>query len=188
LPTPRFAAEARLVLAKARLARPPVPVERIARANGLVIEYQPFAGDISGMLCRDTEPKIIGVNAAQPLARQRFTIAHELGHLFLHKGRPIIVDKAIRLGNARKDDPGSSLATRREEIEANGFAAELLMPRDLLMKEARALLKSRDTINDDDFVEDLAHRFRVSRPAMEIRLTSLGVLFTGALAGSETSR
>lgn len=139
------------------------------------------------MLYRDTDPKIVGVNATHPPARQRFTIAHELGHLLLHKGRPIIVDKTIRLVNTRTDDPDptSSLATRREEIEANGFAAELLMPRDLVLKEANALVKSHETISDDSFVEDLARRFRVSRQAMEIRLGSMGVLFTAALAEAD---
>jgi Zn-dependent peptidase ImmA (M78 family) len=61
--------------------------------------------------------------------RQRFTIGHELGHLTLHHGHDLILERLVRL-NFR--DATSSTANDEEEIEANHFAAELLMPHDFL--------------------------------------------------------
>lgn len=77
------AGAARELLLRARIAEPPVPVEQLARNAGALISYQPFeAEDISGLLYRTagTAP-VIGVNSNNPKVRQRFTIAHELGHL-----------------------------------------------------------------------------------------------------------
>jgi Zn-dependent peptidase ImmA (M78 family) len=56
----------------------------------------PGAG-VSGILFRDGEHHVIGVNSAHPLARQRFTIAHELGHRALHPGRELILDVPVRV-------------------------------------------------------------------------------------------
>jgi Zn-dependent peptidase ImmA (M78 family) len=64
---------------------------------------------------RDDLP-IILINSSFPPVRQRFTLAHEYGHHCLQHG--LAVDHAIDLGS--KD---------RREIEANQFAAELLLPR-----------------------------------------------------------
>jgi hypothetical protein len=65
---------------------------------------------------------LTGTNAVtadgKPYVRQRFTVAHELGHFFMHK-KPI-VDRARVLRR--------SLQWDRKELEANVFAAELLTP------------------------------------------------------------
>ncbi len=61
--------------------------------------------------------------------RQRFTIAHELGHFFLHRASStVFVDAAPIFFR----DESSSNGSQREEIEANAFAAELLMPEDAI--------------------------------------------------------
>jgi Zn-dependent peptidase ImmA (M78 family) len=168
------AGAARNLLAKARLTEPPVPVEQLARAAGAVISYQPFdAEDISGLLYRAAgSTPVIGVNSTNPKVRQRFTIAHELGHLTLHQGHDLILERLVRL-NFR--DATSSTASDSEEIEANTFAAELLMPEDLLRRSLTVLLQGRP-LGDLEVVRRLARRFEVSRPAMEYRLTSLGML------------
>jgi len=162
------------LIAKSRITEPPVPVEQIARDVGAVISYQPFeAEEISGLLYRasGTAP-VIGVNSNNPKVRQRFTIAHELGHLTLHQGHDLILERLIRL-NFR--DATSSTASDEEEIEANHFAAELLMPRDFLQHGLSILLQGRQ-LPDLEVVRRLARRFEVSQSAMEYRLTGLGML------------
>ena len=156
------------------IGEPPVPVERLARESGAVVSYQPFdAEDISGLLYRaaDAAP-VIGVNSNNAKVRQRFTIAHELGHLALHEDQELILERHVQL-NFR--DATSSTASKQEEIEANQFAAELLMPETLLERSLRSLLSGRP-LSDADLVRRLAGRFEVSQQAMEYRLASLGML------------
>ena len=62
-------------------------------------------------------------------------------------------------------------------MEANGFAAELLMPRDVLQEELLRIhdrLKNRGDVSS--LIRELADAFQVSRQAMEYKLSSLGVL------------
>lgn len=165
---------AQRLLTAAAIAEPPVPVERIAREAGAVISYQPFdADDISGLLYRaaDSSP-VIGVNSNNAKVRQRFTIAHELGHLQLHRQQELILERHVQV-NFR--DATSSTASNQEEIDANQFAAELLMPRELLERNLATLLSGRP-LSDRDLVQRLASRFEVSHQAMEYRLASLGML------------
>jgi len=165
---------ARELVAKARITEPPVPVEQLAQDAGAVISYQPFeAEDISGLLYRTAgSAPVIGVNSNNPKARQRFTIGHELGHLILHPGHELILERLIRL-NFR--NATSSTASDEEEIEANHFAAELLMPHDLLRHSLSMLMQGRP-LSDLEVVRRLTRRFEVSQSAMEYRLTSLGML------------
>lgn len=155
----------------------PVPVDRIATFCGVRVSYQPFDGeDVSGLLYRKpgSDP-VIGVNSSNSLVRQRFTIAHELGHLELHKGKELILDRLVRV-NFR--DSTSSQATDAEEMEANAFAACLLMPKHALQEQMEIYVR-RKRVRDEQVVEGLARDFKVSRQAMEFRLINLG-LFTPA--------
>ena len=163
--------KARELLRDAKVRERPVPVERLARLAGARIHYEPFDGRISGMVHRQANGgAIIGVNAAHAINRQRFTIAHELGHLILHKDETLHVDEREPIAFRNEE---SSLATKDVEIEANQFAAELLMPVDLLAKEIGSL---PDDMEAEDAVIELADRFQVSEQAMTLRLTRLGVL------------
>ncbi len=148
---------------------PPVPVERIARAEGVRIYLKSLKGDISGFLYRDAQESVIGVNTHHPRARQRFTLAHEMGHFLLHAGEKVHVDHGfeILLRNDR-----SAKGVDDDEMEANLFAAELLMPKAFLMKDL-ADVESVD-INDDRSIGELAKRYSVSVQALMIRLTALG--------------
>lgn len=155
----------------------PVPVEDLAHDLDVELHYRPFEGDISGMLFRDGTRKVLGVNSAHAYTRQRFTIAHELGHLLLHEGRAITVDKAARV-NVRVNlrNGKSSLATDREEIDANQFAAALLMPEDAVQKETSRTRQSAMVSDVTEAVARLATAFDVSPSAMQYRLINLGVL------------
>ncbi len=166
---------AQQLLQKTNLARIPVPVEDIAQALGVELLYRPLDSDTSGMLFREPSRTIIGVNSTHPATRQRFTIAHEIAHLQLHKGRPLIVDSFIHVN---RRDTKSSLATDAEEIQANAFAAELLMPAALLRQEVTRSLNARAMPSQDQLVQNLASRFQVSPQAMAYRLINLGLLRT----------
>ncbi len=147
----------------------PIPVEDLARHLGAQLTYEAFDGDVSGMLYRADDRAIIGVNSHHATTRQRFTVAHEIAHLRLHKGQPVFVDSFARV-NLRN---GKST---REEVEANAFAAELLMPEALVQHEVdRVLTRDRD-ITPLQLVGKLANKFQVSTEAMTYRLSNVGVL------------
>ena len=167
---PRYARIERRALELLRGAdstKPPVDVLKIARLAGATVHFEPFEDDVSGVLIRNEHGNAIGVNKAHAPVRRRFTIAHELGHLLLHDGIPIRVDKTFRV-NWRKG--GNAQPPDVEEIEANSFAANLLMPKTLLMS-----VKSFDQfdLEDDSEIARLACVFEVSTQAMTFRLSQL---------------
>ncbi|MBK3528652.1 ImmA/IrrE family metallo-endopeptidase [Streptomyces sp. MBT67] len=149
----------------------PVPIESIARTEGVIITRKAFDGTQSGFALRDGQTRIIGVNSATSPRRQRFTIAHEMGHLDLHEGKPLIVDHAMRID--WRDDV-SSLGTNEEEIEANAFAAEILMPTRMI--RSQVVSYGQDGITRDRLIVQLARDFDVSAEAMGYRLINLGIL------------
>ena len=157
------------LLRRCKVDRPPVPVERLARRVGAEVRYEPLESDLSGMLFREEGRTIIGVNALHPKSRQRFTIAHELAHLELHERSGIHVDHKFPI---HVRDELSSQAVDLEEIEANSFAAELLMPAAMLEDD---LAEYALDYEDEDLARRLASRYQVSLQAMAFRLTNLGL-------------
>lgn len=140
---------------------PPVPIEDLLTGNGIDIRFGDL-GDVSGFIARQGQSTIVGVNAAQASKRQRFTMAHEFGHFLLHQDLQSHRDIDFRV---KYRDRKSSEATDLEEIEANFFAASLLMPRPFL-----DALKAFEALDDDDQVSRLAQIFDVSAHAMSLRL------------------
>jgi Zn-dependent peptidase ImmA (M78 family) len=164
--------EAQELLKNVGINNPPIRVDRIAAKLNAQLSFEPFEGkdDISGILYRDDERTVIGINSTHSGARQRFTIAHEIGHLVLHKG-DLFVDQAVRL-NFR--DKRSSLAEDQQEIEANQFAAELLMPKDMIKREVEKCTVKKVT-TEAQLVTELARVFEVSEQAMGYRMFNLGI-------------
>lgn len=132
----------------------PINLERVAESLGY--ESLGFEGksDISGGI-RYSSRKIF-VNSTDPIVRQRFTLAHEIGHAVLHKG----VDEVDY--RREIDFPQSD-----KEREANLFAAELLMPTDDFAKvwATRGGNLTR-----------VAHYFGVSQEAAKIQARTLNLL------------
>ena len=152
----------------------PIPIEMIARNLNTHVSYEPFDGDLSGVLYKDKEDTIIGVNSSHPLTRQRFTIAHEIGHLILHEPDTVHIDKNFRL-HFRNEL--SSQATDIREIEANAFAAAILMPANLLRSKFDDVIREGiDIDSGTDEISSLAREFQVSSQALMIRLSKLGML------------
>ena len=161
------------MLRKADVGRPPVPVEQLASRLGVQLRYEPFDGELSGMLSQEDGQITVGVNALHPRSRQRFTVAHELGHLMLHGQHVRVhVDRHFRVLQRR--DGRSSQAVDPIEIEANAFAAELLMPAGML-KDDLVKLDALD-YEDEELVRQLADDYGVSLQAMIFRLTNLGFI------------
>lgn len=162
------------ILARHGVIEPPVPIEYIARAEGAKIARNQFNGPQSGFALRTGEGStwIIGVNSSTSPRRQRFTIAHELGHLLLHEGKPLIIDHSVMV-NFR--DETSSLGTNNEEIEANGFAAEVLMPRHMVFSQAMKVVEA-GYLTREELIKQLSRIFDVSVEAMGYRLINLSIL------------
>jgi Zn-dependent peptidase ImmA (M78 family) len=167
--------QAQNILTELGIKSPPTPLERIARAKGALIRYAPLDDELSGMVYIKNEVPIIGVNSLHHPNRQRFTIAHELGHLVLHRAiisNEVHVDKEFSAfeGMRLNRDAKSAAGTEDIEIQANQFAAELLMPRAFI---EQALTGKPFDIENEKPIEELAKKLRVSKQALEYRIRSL---------------
>jgi Zn-dependent peptidase ImmA (M78 family) len=100
----------------------PIPVEEIARAAGISEIKRVDATAFEGMLVHDSAKQtgVIAVNRKSSVERKRFTVGHELGH-FLHQFSCTKND--LVMSSAQRGDRHTE-----REVEANLFAAELLMP------------------------------------------------------------
>lgn len=164
------------ILAKNGISAAPVDVEAIAKALGAEIRRKPTEKAISGFMLRDRERTIIGVNENHSRTRQRFTIAHEIGHLLLHESEKLHIDEYAPGYSLFRRDPKSSDGTDVIEREANFFAAELLMPQSFLEKDT-AGHSVVDLLDPDERVlRDLAKKYRVSVQALTFRLANLGFI------------
>jgi Zn-dependent peptidase ImmA (M78 family) len=168
--TPDPIKEAHRLLTELRITKGPIPVDKVARHIGALVRNIALDDEISGMVFVKNDQAVIGVNSLHHANRQRFTIAHEIGHLLMHSAQlagNVHIDKNYRV---LKRDAASSQGVDLIEIQANQFAAELLMPRKLIEKalETRPLY-----LEDDKCIEALASEFKVSKQAMTYRLSSL---------------
>jgi hypothetical protein len=162
----------------------PAPVETLADSQyGLLVSER---GDLAAAAALREGTHISGLlfpgrreiwvdagEAARAPVRRRFTVGHELGHWVLHCGPGMKAEgvvhsreAVVRDGAAVEEDHGRPrvprvLAYPPEELDANQFAAAVLMPRYLVEEEQR-------WVGDD--VRKLAQGFGVSQMAMERRL------------------
>ncbi|ADP70678.1 protein of unknown function DUF955 [Rhodomicrobium vannielii ATCC 17100] len=142
-----------------RLRSSPVDVNAIASDLGLGIYESNLGNGISGVLVREPaygSPSgfVIFVNRDEPYVRQRFTAAHEIGHFVLHRER---------IGQRVEDNyllRAQGLSNTLES-QANRFAADILMPYELIQ-----------TLVDQGIngIDALANSLQVSQIALAIRL------------------
>lgn len=156
------------------IAEPPIDVEAIAIGQGIEILRHRFDGPESGFALRDGSRLYIGLNTQTSRRRQPFTAAHELGHLVLHEGKELIVDQAVLRVDLRNHV--SSMGTDVEEVEANTFAAALLVPERIVLHHAAKLIHANGDIGRDDLISERARIFDVSAEAMGYHLINLGIL------------
>jgi len=119
---------------------------------------------VSGQIMKEDGHYTIRVNRHEARERQRFTIAHELSHFFLHKA---VIDSSP---DGIKDNVlYRSGEPERIEYEANRLAADIVMPMALVKK---VLSEEFNGVVTEATIESLAARFQVSKAAMEIRLST----------------
>ncbi len=150
---------------------PAVLVEDLARAEHLIVRTAPLEDDVSAflVLAPDTPP-VIAVNATHHLNRRRFSVAHEIGHYALHKHQSeLFVDGSF----VHFRDGISTMAIDPKEIEANAFAAALLMPAAFIQSD---LGKKKYCSLEPEALASLARRYKVSEQALKYRLVNLGIL------------
>lgn len=156
------------ILRECKIKKPPVPVEEIADFYGIEICQLRGSNDIFGAILRTNRRALIAINPAQHPNRQRFTIAHELGHYFCHPNEAEHVDRDFRVSWRNVD---SSKGVNWTEVEANRFAAALLIPEEFLRRDLSQVSRF-----DQPTISDLASRYKVSPVAMKFRLVNLGLL------------
>jgi Zn-dependent peptidase ImmA (M78 family) len=150
-------------------------VHEIARSLNIKIlegEFRDnFGRNISGLMKvsgKDGKP-IIAIKSSDSEERKRFTIAHEIGHFVLHGNELAHVDPDLEAVVYR--DKSSAMATNTKEIQANQFAAELLMPTD----EINTLMLENQKSDKDitKTIIEISEKYRVSSLAATIKVTSL---------------
>ena len=124
--------------------------------------------ELSGVIIHDKGTYRIFISENDSENRQRFTFAHELGHFFLHKD--YLIEKSLILDAPSyipRDLDLSGLDEKQKlmEAEANHFAAELLMPEDLV----------RDLYSKSKDLGILAKSLNVSESAVGYRISNLGL-------------
>lgn len=149
-----------------KVFQPSIPVcpDQLAKMMGIAVEYVPLSRELCGVLLPEKHGNethyMIVVNTRHPRERQKFSVAHELGHYWLHRGlEPAFMHQKNKRG--------------RIEREANQFAAELLMPAEEV--KLAALFT--------DF-KGLVQMFGVSKIAMQRRIEELGISLKKGLTSS----
>jgi Zn-dependent peptidase ImmA (M78 family) len=151
------------VLNDLRTGKQPIDLEELCKRLEIQLDYTDLPEELSGLYTKTKKAEaLIGINKNLPLRRQRFALAHALGHYFLHGFHHLLYEThQPELVYTRVDS--APQFRRFLESEANIFAAELLMPEDNLKKD---IATTRDPLK-------LAEKYQVSEAAMQFRLKSL---------------
>lgn len=159
----------------------PINLDKIVKDLGIVVEEDVSLderGIVGEILFEDGNPivKINPIKNDYP-PRMRFTLAHEIGHYCLHsaKSKKGFIDSQKTMSRTESYwDP--------YESEANSFAAQLLMPKQLILTEGQKTIDkyknetSEDGIPMKIFIDKIAEKFGVSSQAMGYRLKNLGII------------
>ena len=146
----------------------PVDLDEICRELGVRVRTAYLNKDMSGMIeTNGRKQYTITVNENDHRLRQRFTIAHELGHYIMHR---VLIGNGTSDNRAYRSTPDGMYYNtnigRAEETDANKFAASVLMPWDKVEERRTEYIGP-----PEDMARRLAREFEVSTRAMEIRLS-----------------
>jgi Zn-dependent peptidase ImmA (M78 family) len=139
---------------------PPADLDLVARRLGIEVDRHEFDEQVDGFYTRlpdGTPLAVVNSSYVKPLARQRFTLAHEIGHHLLGTAGGFCLDSV-------------KTAKNRVERACDRFAALLLMPEHLVRQWFDDL-----AANSENRVAIMADRFGVSVWAMRVRLRELGL-------------
>jgi Zn-dependent peptidase ImmA (M78 family) len=107
-----------------------------------------------------------------PLINERFSLAHEGAHFILCKENPDFSDQPIFFRSKDLHNP--------EERIVNYWAGAFLMPKPALTSKVEPRIKE-EVLDLSKHATDLCKEFGVSRKALEIRLTQIGIKFKKTL-------
>ncbi len=154
---------ARKVLEDCDITAPPVDLKKVLDQKGYqYIEVDTFLNNIDAIFLKnENDGQIYAcVNANHHLHRQRFSLAHEFGHILLYH------DLNYYRFNVTIDNPPITKnhfdTEATFETEANIFAGELLVPLKMLKREFRKTNK----------IEELSRKFLVSQQVMSIAISN----------------
>lgn len=146
----------------------PVDLDQLCSELGIKLSRKRLPDTMSGKIERKDDNQFeITVNKTHGAYRQRFTIAHEIGHFILHRhlmGTGISDNTAYRSDDC---EMGNSNIKASHEAEANRFAAALLLPKELVVDRF-------NNVTQD--IAKLAQYFEVSQQAMKIRLKTFRLI------------
>ena len=166
--------------------RAPIDVFGLINRIGIELFEKPMEDCMSGFIKIEGAESLIVINKNHHVNRQRFTAAHELGHYCLHRLEEdefqLFVDESFTNGIVDKRKHVSRRVFNRNsdsasgeydiEIEANRFAAALLMPEKLIEDYVE---RWEIDITSDFDIKRLSKRFDVSTQSLSI--TSVGLRF-----------
>ena len=137
----------------------PLDLLGVADKFDIRIERIALEDDLSGILYKEKESNswVMQINEDHHPNRQRYTIAHELGHFCLHRHLKQRFEDKIFFRGVEANKP---------EWQANDFASAILMPEDRFREMVRS---------GESKVEVLAKEFKVSTLALRIRAKNLGI-------------
>ena len=134
-------------------------VRDIAMSLGALVRERELQG-CEARLVRKGDIGIISVNSLIPEeGRKRFAIAHEIGHFMLHKGTQLIL--------CSEEDMHVWKESKTQEMEANEFAASLLMPYEFFIKFIKI---GQPTL---DMISEIAKTFRTTLTATTLRYVGI---------------
>ncbi|MBU3089825.1 ImmA/IrrE family metallo-endopeptidase [Clostridium gasigenes] len=139
----------------------------------LALFKQSLGDDNSGFICYTSKERaFICINNLRTIGHQNFTLAHEIAHIYLHKG-------------INFDDTDDSIKIKEKEgveYQANQFAAELLYPIEYVQSdidyiENNNLLENGNEIEIGDYTNEIAQKYCIS-----FRFALLRILFNSDFA------
>ena len=159
----------------------PVNIEEKIKKNNIELNKYCFdlKDNILGEIIKENGKFLINIQARDHYYRKRFTMGHELAHFIKHK--ELIGDGVDdgKVGNKlyravyRKNDK----ITSKEEVEANRYSAELLIPNKLanfIYESFFKDIKKEDSLDIDiNFLEFLSKKFQVSTAVVSFRIKNL---------------
>ena len=146
----------------------PVKVKHILLDKGIIVKEMDLPNGISGVLDTRGKKPLVLINSIHSENRQRFSMAHELGHFLLQTSfTGVHMDKATYFRSNL-----SAEGTDIYEKKANRFAAELLIPTDFLLIKLQEYPDLIDS-DDDSPIQSLAEDFKVSTAALTFKLSGV---------------
>ncbi len=152
---------------------PPIDIETLASRLGIKVISTSLPGKIGEIIFNTNNTAMIKIDSFENSypPRYRFTLAHELGHFFLHKEPGYTYEDTKETIMDRKNTYWDG-----KEGAANSFASQLLMPTKLIERFGMGIISENNNMSIDDFIIRMAQIFNVSKQSMTFRLAKLGVI------------